>query len=76
MGEAFFTEKFIPVCIKWLNDNIFSIRVAAIENIYELTKLLGSHWAEKNIFRHMLELKENSNYLHRLTPLFGISKLC
>jgi len=36
---------------------------------------LGSQWAEKNIFRHLLELKGDQNYLHRLTPLFGISEL-
>jgi len=76
LGEAFFTEKFVPVCIKWLSDNIYSIRMAAINNIKQLTKLLGSHWAERNIFRHLLELKNEANYLHRLTPLFGICELC
>lgn len=59
-----------------MNDNIYSIRVAAINNIKELTKLLGSHWAERNVFRHLLELKGDANYLHRLTTLFGISELC
>jgi serine/threonine-protein phosphatase 2A regulatory subunit A len=75
LGEAFFTEKFVPVCVKWLNDNIYSIRVAAITNLKELTKLLGSQWAERNVIRHLLELQTDSNYLHRLTPLFGISEL-
>lgn len=75
LGESFFTEKFVPICVKWLGDSIYSIRVAAITNLKELTKLLGSQWAERNVIRHLLELQTDNNYLHRLTPLFGISEL-
>jgi serine/threonine-protein phosphatase 2A regulatory subunit A len=58
-----------------LIDSIYSIRVAAIENLKELTIIFGSKWAEKTIILKLLELKDNKNYLHRLTALFGISEL-
>ena len=61
--------------MKWLNDNVYSIRVAAITNLKELTKLLGSQWAERNIIKNLMDLKNEINYLHRLTPLFGIAEL-
>jgi serine/threonine-protein phosphatase 2A regulatory subunit A len=49
--------------------------VAAITNLKELTALLGTTWAERNILRQLLELKSEQNYLHRLTPLFGIAEI-
>jgi serine/threonine-protein phosphatase 2A regulatory subunit A len=58
-----------------LNDNVYSIRVAAIENLKTLTTLFGSNWAENYIIKAMLDLKTETNYLHRLTPLFGIAEL-
>lgn len=75
MGEPFFTEKLVEICLKWLNDTIYSIRVAAIVNLKELTSIFGSQWAEKNVVKTMLDLRQETNYLHRLTVLFGISEL-
>lgn len=75
MGEQFFTEKLIQICLKWLNDNVYSIRMAAIENFKELTKIFGSVWAEKYILKRLTDMRLESNYLYRLTTLFGISEL-
>ena len=61
--------------LTWLNDPVYSIRVAAITNLMELTKIFGSVWAERNIMGKLLELTENQNYLHRLTSLFGMAEL-
>ena len=75
LGEAFFTEKLIPMCFKWLNDSVYSIRVASIQNLKELTQIFGSQWAERNIIKKLTDLRNEVNYLHRLTALFGMAEL-
>lgn len=30
LGESFFTDKLLPICLKWLYDTVYSIRMAAI----------------------------------------------
>lgn len=75
LGEPFMTDKLVPICLKWLNDNVHSIRIAAVNNLRDLSKLFGSQWAERNVIKGFLDLKTDSNYLHRLTPLFGIAEL-
>ena len=65
----------VPICIEWLNDNIYSVRESAIENIKQLTIIFGDQWAVQNVIKPMLALHESKNYLHRLTALFGIAAL-
>jgi len=61
--------------VGWLKDSIFTIREAAIENIKQLTCIFGAQWASRQVIPKLLALHTESNYLHRLTPLFGMSKL-
>ncbi|CDW78034.1 serine threonine-protein phosphatase 2a 65 kda regulatory subunit a beta isoform-like [Stylonychia lemnae] len=75
LGEVFFNEKLSPICITWLSDNIFSIREAALNNLKQLTEIFGVTWATKYVVPQLLSLQVNSNYLHRLTPLFGIAQM-
>jgi serine/threonine-protein phosphatase 2A regulatory subunit A len=75
LGENFFNDKLTPICVTWLNDPIFTIREAAINNMKELTEIFGVTWASKNIIPKMLSLHVEQNYLHRLTPLFGMKTL-
>jgi serine/threonine-protein phosphatase 2A regulatory subunit A len=75
LGEQFFNDKLNPICITWLNDSIFSIREAAINNLKSLTEIFGVTWAQKNVIPKLLSLHVESNYLHRLTPLFGMGTL-
>ena len=75
LGEAFFTEKLVAICLNWLNDSVYSIRIAAIENFRELTKIFGSAWCERHVLKQLLDQRLESNYLHRLTTLFGIAEL-
>ncbi len=49
--------------------------MAALENFKELTRIFGSTWAERNIIKKLLDMKQETNYLYRLTVLFGISEL-
>lgn len=75
LGEAFFNEKLNPICIDWMKDSIFTIREASLENIKQLSIIFGTPWAQKNILPKLLGLHSESNYLHRLTSLFGIAQL-
>lgn len=75
LGEAFFNEKLNPICIDWMKDSIYTIREASLENIKQLTIIFGMPWAQKNILPKLLALHSESNYLHRLTSLFGIALL-
>eukprot|EP00347_Sterkiella_histriomuscorum_P020919 403335954 len=75
LGEAFFNDKLAPICITWLSDNIFSIREAALTNLKQLTEIFGVQWASKTVIPQLLSLQVNSNYLHRLTPCFGMTQL-
>ena len=59
----------------WLNDPIFTIREAAVENLKQLTILFGHQWASRQVIPKLLALHKDANYLHRLTPLFGIAAL-
>jgi serine/threonine-protein phosphatase 2A regulatory subunit A len=42
LGEQFFNDKLNPICVGWLNDSIFTIREAAIDNLKELTTIFGA----------------------------------
>ena len=64
-----------PICITWLSENIFSIREAAVNNLKVLTEVFGVAWAAKNVIPKLMSLHVEQNYLHRLTPLFGITVL-
>jgi len=75
LGESFFNDRLLPICITWLNDSIFSIREASLKNLYELTVIFGSAWTVNKILPKLLSLHVETNYLHRLTPLFGIATL-
>jgi serine/threonine-protein phosphatase 2A regulatory subunit A len=75
LGEQFFNDKLNPICITWLNDSIYSIREAAINNLKQLTEIFGVTWAQKYMLPKLLSLHVESNYLHRLTPLFGMAAL-
>jgi serine/threonine-protein phosphatase 2A regulatory subunit A len=63
------------MCLQWLNDPVYSIRQAAVVNLKELTQIFGSPWAERNLIVKLLGLKDESNYLHRLTALFGMAEM-
>ena len=49
LGQEFFNEKLRDICVEMLQDKIYSVREAAVENIKQLTIIFGSEWAESNI---------------------------
>lgn len=75
LGENFYNEKLNPISTAWLRDSIFTIREAAIENYKEISKIFGAQWASTCAVPRIVQLHTDSNYLHRLTTLFGIQAL-
>jgi serine/threonine-protein phosphatase 2A regulatory subunit A len=75
LGESFFNDKLNTICLDWLKDPIFSIREVAIINIKELCIIFGPQWSLKHVLPPLMDLHKELNYLHRMTPLFAISKL-
>jgi len=61
--------------VNWLTDSIFTIREAAITNLKEITAVFGHQWLTRYMLPTLLALQTDANYLHRLTPLFGIAAL-
>lgn len=45
LGEKFFNDKLNVICTRWLSDNFFAIRQAAITNFKQITVLFGEQWA-------------------------------
>jgi serine/threonine-protein phosphatase 2A regulatory subunit A len=58
-----------------MSDSIFSIREAAIKNVRSLTEIFGAQWAVTHMIPKLLSLHVDKNYLHRLTPLFGMAAM-
>ena len=65
LGETFFNERLNSISTAWLQDSIFTIREAAIENYKELAKVFGPQWTGRYAVPRILALHTEINYLHR-----------
>merc|ERR1711991_703135 len=45
LGQSFFNDKLLGLCMTWLSDSVYSIRDAAINNLKKLTVVFGVPWA-------------------------------
>ena len=50
LGEELFDSKLVVLCMGWLQDEVFSIRQAATDNLQKLTTLFGEDWARAKVF--------------------------
>mmetsp|Transcript_39252 Transcript_39252/g.155731 ORF Transcript_39252/g.155731 Transcript_39252/m.155731 type:complete len:616 (-) Transcript_39252:319-2166(-) len=78
LGREIFEEdlKLSTLCIKWLIDNVWSIREAAIMNLKSLAEVFGTDWAKQNIVPQIVHLFDfSSKYLHRITALNAVAVL-
>jgi len=75
MGEGFLNDKFSKILIDWLSDRIYGVREAAIKCVKSLIEILGSQWAEKQLFPKIIPFQSNPNYLHRMTLVFIIQQV-
>ncbi len=76
VGKHFFNDKLSILCMGWLGDEVYSIRRAAAENLFKLTELFGEEWTQEVVLPRLETLHSNSNYLHRVTALYGMQVLC
>jgi hypothetical protein len=68
-------EKINPICVGLIKDPIFTIRDTALKNFAALIGIFGAPWIQHNILPSLMACKDENNYLHRLTCLFGIAML-
>jgi serine/threonine-protein phosphatase 2A regulatory subunit A len=56
--------------MNWLTDHVYAIREAATGILKQLIDKFGSDWANEKVIPRIVELAQDSNYLHRMTCLF------
>lgn len=89
LGELFFNDELLALCMLWLWDPVFAIRDAAVNNLKELTAIFGSEWATSHIILRITnpdgqstsgeDVEEGgidySKFIIRITCLFAITAL-
>ena len=68
LGKEVFDHggSFEVLAKQWLEDEVFSIRQAATDNIKKLTEIFGEEWSRQNIIPKVMELNSHSSYLCRM----------
>lgn len=69
LGLEFFDAELTNLCVRWLGDDVSSIRESAAENLKNLTEVFGNEWAARSVFPQIQRLAEEHQYLLRLTAL-------
>ena len=54
LGKIFFTDRLLLLCVGWLGNNISSIQEAAVNDLKELTALLGAEWSGSNLLSRVM----------------------
>lgn len=75
LGCQFFNEKLNNLCMTWLGDDIYSIRRAATDNLSQLSKQFGEEWTSEHIIPRLDRMHLHTNYLQRMTSLYGLQVL-
>ena len=91
LGVDFFDEKLNSLCMTWLIDHVFAIRLvqrltvgsftyfvsreAATNNLKKLVEKFGTDWAQQTVIPKVVAMARDQNYLHRMTCLFCINVL-
>jgi serine/threonine-protein phosphatase 2A regulatory subunit A len=75
LGKDYFGEKLNSLCMNWLDDDVYSVRRAATENLQKLAELFGEDWSVRVIMPKLETMRTHNNYLHRTTALYAIQVL-
>ena len=75
LGCTFFNEKLNNLCMTWLGDDVYSIRRAAANNLCKLAAQFGEEWTKEQIIPRIERMHTHTNYLQRMTALYGIQVL-
>ncbi|EJK51229.1 hypothetical protein THAOC_29616, partial [Thalassiosira oceanica] len=62
-------------CAGWLGDDISSVRVAAADNLRELTRRLGSRWSSSNLLPRVGEMLGHPSYLRRAGAVRALGRI-
>jgi serine/threonine-protein phosphatase 2A regulatory subunit A len=75
LGTEFFSDKLNTLCLTWLSDSVFSVRKTAVDVLPKLAQLFGDEWTKDQIIPHLDRMHVNTNYLQRMTALYGVQQL-
>ena len=75
LGHQVFKESLAALCMRWLGDEVFSIRQAATENLETLSSMFGVEWTVETIIPRIHELNASSKYLYRMQALRAVEVL-
>lgn len=76
LGEGYFNEEKITRAVKErLADRVFEVRLGMISALKNLSVTFGKDWTEKMVLPILGSFIQNSNYLYRLSYVFGIREL-
>lgn len=76
LGAPFMNDKSImKLIVDRLSDKVFTVRQKAIDTLKNLSKKLGSSWAEKHAIPVIEGFKKKNNFLYRMNYFFGIKAL-
>jgi len=75
LGPDAFDAKLNDLCMNWLGDQVYSIRVAATGNLTKLIEVFGVSWAQVNIIPKIVALASHRTYLYRMTSLLAINDM-
>lgn len=75
LGSQFFNDKLNNLCMAWLGDQVYSVRRAAADIMQKLSSHFGEDWTLEYILPRIERMQGLTNYLHRITALYGIQVL-
>jgi serine/threonine-protein phosphatase 2A regulatory subunit A len=75
LGEAVFSSKLTDLCVRWLRDDVASVREDAATTLRLVTDVFGDAWAERAIIPAISTLSEEAGYLLRVTALRAIARM-
>jgi serine/threonine-protein phosphatase 2A regulatory subunit A len=75
LGSDVFQNQFDNQLVNWLSDSVYSVRRAASDVLLKLSKHFGEDWTKMFLISKLVSLLKSTNYLHRVTALYGIQTL-
>jgi serine/threonine-protein phosphatase 2A regulatory subunit A len=75
LGTTFFNDKLNSISLGWLSDDVYTVRRASTENLKKLTLLFGEDWAKEQLLPRIDRMHVHTNYLQRMTALYGVQVL-
>jgi len=76
LGPSLFEKELRDQCIQWLKDSVWSIRIAAAENLKQITAIFEAKWTSTHFIPEVKALAEDKKPGHRLSAVYVINHLC